>query len=244
VRAMKVGSGPNHESEACLPVSVVLSVHNGQSFLAQSLESILSSSLPPLEVLVIDDGSTDRSAQIAQRFALTRVVCQPQAGIAQARNRGISLARGEFIAFNAYDDIWAPDKLKRQLEFMRADPELDIALCMMRHFLEPGHDIPRAFRSELLDKPVAGYIPEAMLVRREVFARIGLFDPSYAISEDSDWFARVIDAGLKIAVVPDILLHKRVHGSNSSLAIRTNEMLLRAMRSSVQRKRAGKAISS
>jgi len=238
---MTAGEEQRLSALAPYPVSVVLSVHNGQRFLAQALESILQSERPPLEILVIDDGSTDATIEIARKAPLTRVISQPQGGIAKARNHGVSLARGEFIAFNSYDDIWAPEKLDRQVAFMGSNPNIDIAVCMMRHFLEAGSEMPRGFRRELLDKPVPGFIPEAMIARRTVFARIGLFDTSYATSEDTDWFSRAIDAGLEMAVIPDVLLHKRVHGTNTSLAPTTNQTLLRAVRSSILRKRAIKA---
>jgi glycosyltransferase involved in cell wall biosynthesis len=223
-----------------LAVSVILIVRNGERFIAEALDSVFRSDTKPLEVLVVDGGSTDRTVEIVRGFPLTRVVAQQARGIADAYNQGIAMARGDLVAFISYDDIWEPGKLDRQVTFMRQHPVVGYTVTMVRHFLDEGARLPPGFRAELLDRPAPGFIMEALVVRKSVFGQVGLFDRSFSVSEDTDWFARARDAGVPMAILPDVLVRKRVHGTNISLTTPSiNALLLRAMRGSIQRKRQG-----
>jgi glycosyltransferase involved in cell wall biosynthesis len=233
--------GPRAEGASGAAVSVILVVRNGERFMGEALDSVFLSETKPVEVLVIDGGSTDRTVEIARGFPLTRVVAQEGTGIASAYNQGIAVARGELIAFISHDDIWEPGKLDRQVAFMREHPDVGYAVSMVRHFLDAGAQIPVGFRVELLDRPVPGLIMEALVARKSVFRQVGLFDPRFTVSEDTDWFARARDAGVPMAILPEVLVRKRVHGANSSLTTPSiNALLLRAMRGSIERKRQGK----
>jgi len=119
---------------------------------------------------------------------------------------------------------------------MEADASLQFTVGMVEHFLA-GSSPPPGFRQDLLDGPVPGLIMEALVARKSVFDRVGLFDTSFAVAEDTDWFARAKDAGVTMKVLPDILVRKRVHENNSSLnTANINHLLLRALRSSIDRK--------
>lgn len=215
-----------------------MAVRNGELYLADALESIFQSARRPLEILVIDGGSTDRTAQIAAGTPLTRVIAQQARGIADAWNLGIAEARGEAIAFLSHDDLWADGKLDLQLARMEADPSLMLTVGMVRHELIGGP--PPGFRLDLLGRDVPGYIMETLIARRETFDIIGGFDTALATAEDVDWFARVRDAGLNCALLPERLLTKRVHGGNASLRDeRGSQHLLRALHGAVRRKREG-----
>jgi glycosyltransferase involved in cell wall biosynthesis len=219
-------------------VSVILIVRDGARFIAQALESVGQSRLRPLEILVVDGDSTDDTVAIAQGFPLVRIVRQADRGIANAYNEGIRQARGKYIAFISHDDIWLPGKLDMQIAYLEDHPEADAALCQVEHFLEAGNECPPSFRPELLGAARPGWIMEALVARVQVFARAGKFNPDFAVSEDSDWFARALDDGVKITVLPELLVRKRVYGGNATLSgAMTNPLLLRALRSSIQRKR-------
>ena len=95
-------------------ISCIVPVYNGERYLAETLQSILGQRVGPLEVIVVDDGSTDGTAGVARRFgSAIRVLHQTNAGPAAARNLGLSEARGDFVAFLDADDLWKPDKLAR-----------------------------------------------------------------------------------------------------------------------------------
>jgi glycosyltransferase involved in cell wall biosynthesis len=233
--------GPHTEGASDSAVSVILVVRNGERFLGEALDSVFLSETTPVEVLVIDGGSTDRTMEIARGFPLTRVVAQEGTGIGSAYNQGIGLARGELLAFISHDDIWEPGKLDRQVGYMRDHPEVGYTVSMVRHFLEAGAQMPAGFRVELLERPVPGLLMEALVARPRVFRQVGLFDPRFLVSEDTDWFARARDARVPMAILPEVLVRKRVHGGNSSLTTPSiNALLLRAMRGSIERKRRGK----
>lgn len=220
-------------------VSVVLAVHDGERFLGEAIDSVLRQDYRDLELIVIDDGSTDGTGALAKAREGLIYFRQEQGGIAAARNRGIGLARGGLIAFMSHDDLWEPQKLRVQVECLDGDPGLGLVVTRMSLFLEPGCTRPAGSRSEWFEREQDGWVPETMLARREAFERVGLFDPSYAVGEDTDWFARARDAGVRSAVVPGALVRKRVHDRNASAeAGPKSHLLLRALKASLERKRA------
>ena len=109
-------------------MSVVIPVFNGERFLAEAIQSVLDQTYEPVEVIAVDDGSTDGSAAIARSFAGVQVIEQPNSGPAGARNAGIAAARGEFLAFVDADDIVPPDKLELQVTHLREHPEVGCVL--------------------------------------------------------------------------------------------------------------------
>jgi len=126
---------------------------------------------------------------------------------------------------------------------MQAHQDLLFSVGMVEHFLD-GDAPPAGFRRELLDHPHPGYIMETLMARKTAFAAVGLFDPAFAVSEDTDWFARARDSGAASAMLPETLVRKRVHSTNASLNDQNiNSLLLRALRNSLERKKAQKAPS-
>jgi glycosyltransferase involved in cell wall biosynthesis len=219
-------------------VSVVLIVRNGAKYIGEAIASVLRSRRQPLEILVVDGGSTDDTCRIARREPLVRVLAQQSRGIPGAYNEGIAAARGELVAFISHDDLWEPGKLDVQAALMLGRPELDLTVTMVQHFLADGATVPAGFRPELLEQPVPGLIMEALMVRPRIFDKVGGFDPDFTAGEDTDWFARVRDAALPMALIPQALVRKRVHASNFSInAPALNGHLLRALRGSIERKR-------
>jgi len=233
-------SPPAEPAASAVSLSVILIVRNGERFIAEALASVFLSQLQPAEVIVVDGHSSDRTVAIAESFPGVRVWRQTTRGIANAYNEGIAQASGDYLAFISHDDCWLPGKLDRQIAFLESHPETDAVLCQVEHFLEGGLDCPPGFRPELLGVARPGWIMEALLARRQVFVRVGGFDPAFAVSEDSDWFARAIDGGAQLVVLPEMLVRKRVYGGNATLSsAQTNPLLLKALRSSIQRKRQG-----
>jgi glycosyltransferase involved in cell wall biosynthesis len=219
-------------------VSVILVVRDGEELIGEALGSVYSSTIQPQEILVVDGGSTDATVSVAEGFQGVRIVHQQSKGIADAYNEGVAQADGDLIAFISHDDKWLPGKLDRQVPFMEEHPELLLSVTHVQHYLASGASPPPGFRLELLEQPVPGLLMETLMVRPEVFRRVGGFDPSFEVGEDTDWFARVKDAGIEIGVLPETLTRKRVHDSNASLnSPKINQLLLKAMRQSIQRKR-------
>jgi glycosyltransferase involved in cell wall biosynthesis len=200
-------------------VSFVVPVRDGAAYLAECLQSILAQTVSPLEVLVVDDGSTDASAAIASACGAP-VVClrQPRRGQAAARNRGVAAARGEFVAFLDADDWIPPEKLERQLERFRARPDLQFSDAYTRNFWSP--ELPASER-RLSPREVFTH-GEALkprsiitwLCRRELFARLGGFDEQRAFGEDSEWRDRIDAAGVPAETLEAVLAFRRLHRDN------------------------------
>jgi glycosyltransferase involved in cell wall biosynthesis len=217
-----------------------MAVLNAEPFLRESLDSVVSQD-HPVEIVVVDGGSTDDSLAIASSYAQVRCLAQSGEGLGNAWNEGIAAGSGELIAFLDSDDRWLPGKLETQVARLEADPELAAVIGMVRFFLEPGEPMPSGFRPELLEGEHVGRMPGALLARRRTFEQLGVFEESYRIAVDVDWFARLKDSGLGLGVIGELVLEKRVHGANLSHSDqdRLAGELTRAMHASVLRQRAG-----
>ena len=200
-------------------VSVVIPCYNAARFIEQAVVSALEQSSRPTEIIVVDDGSTDGSAEKAQRFGLpVRVIRQTNAGPSVARNTGIKASSGELIAFLDADDYWLPHKLERQLDRFE-DPGVALVHSHHRWMFSDGSttDIRESTCGQvfhvLLERCTIAVI--TAVVRREVFERVGLFDPSLRGSEDWDMWLRIA-ASYRVDVVPEVLACYRWHDNNSS----------------------------
>lgn len=221
-------------------VSVIMPVHNGGRYLRAALESVFAQTYRPFEVIVVDDGSIDDSGIIAQSFPLVRYIDQANQGVATARNNGLKAAQGEFFAFLDQDDLWTPEKLKLQIGYFLSNPEVGYTLTQQQFFLEPGETLPAWFRKELLTSIHTGWVLGTLVVRRTAFEKVGSFATGYSAASDGDWFFRAKAAGIPMAVIPELLLLKRIHGANESA--RAKEILSelrRVVKSSLDRQRSG-----
>jgi glycosyltransferase involved in cell wall biosynthesis len=224
-------------------VSVVIPVYNGARYLNEALQSILAQTEAPREVILVDDGSTDDSAILIQQVAASapipmRYTQQANHGTAAARNRGIELAAGPLIAFLDQDDLWLPQKLARQVALLRQQPEAGYSITHMEFFIEPGLIQPAWIRPERLQGAQVGYLPSCLLARRETFERVGMFDPSLPNGSDTDWFGRVREAQIQIAIDPAVLVRNRIHDGNQSRFVQGNRQdLYGVVRNALRRKR-------
>jgi glycosyltransferase involved in cell wall biosynthesis len=191
-------------------VSVIVPVFNSERFLAQAIESIFAQSYRNLEVIVVDDGSTDGSAKAAQGYPV-RYFFQPRRGPGAARNSGIRQARGGFLSFLDADDIWMPGKTTGQMAMLAARPELEAVFGWVEQF--SGAD-PASPKTRLPGTILKGIHPGALLIRSKAFARIGEFSTDCRIGEFIDWYARANEAGLSAAVFPDVVVRRRIHDKN------------------------------
>ena len=195
-------------------VSVVLPVFNGARFLADALTSIVAQEVQALEVIVVDDGSTDESFAIAEAWRPPlRTLRQPNAGPTAARNRGIEIAQGELIAFLDADDLWLAGSLRRHCAILDSWPELDFVLG-------PGRvehaERSAAARFRSAEESIAIFSFGAGLFRRRAFDRVGLLSEDLRNAEDTDWFMRARDAGLDWLPIEDVgLVYRRRQGTAS-----------------------------
>jgi glycosyltransferase involved in cell wall biosynthesis len=202
-------------------VSVVIPVFNGARFLAAAIESVLTQGYRPFEIIVVDDGSTDGSGEVAQRFPGICCLRQENAGPAAARNAGMAVASGEFFAFLDADDLMAPGRLDVQVGYLRGHPEVGCVLGRQELLVEPGVQVPEGMiapsalaRGDPLFSRRVQIPAMSMVARRLVFDQVGGFDPRFRLGEDLDWINRAQEAGTAIAILEDIVLVRRLHGNN------------------------------
>ena len=203
---------------AAATVSVVVPAYNAEPTLAEALASALGQTVPPHEVIVVDDGSTDGTAAVAESFAPGVVlVRQENAGAGPARNRGVERATGDFFAFLDADDLWEPEKLELQLAAFDANPGLEVVFGYVREFVSPDLDPAAAARLRPRLEPLPGHFAGTMVVRRRTFARVGPFPESRALSETLDWILRAREAGVRESTIPECVARRRLHASNTWL---------------------------
>ena len=195
-------------------ISVVIPVFNAEAFLAETVASIFAQDYRPLEVIVVDDGSTDGSLAVAERLRpAIRVIRQPNAGPSAARNRGIEMAQGRYLAFSDADDLWAPGRLLRQHGVLQREPRLDMVLGLTRIYYQPGSGAHEArFNSDEEAVPLFSF--GAGLFRRSLFERVGLLSEDLRNAEDADWFMRAREKGAEWLIENSIAQTYRRHGAN------------------------------
>ncbi len=218
-------------------VSVIIPVFNGEIFLEDAIKSVLNQNYDNLECIVVDDGSIDGSAAIAKKHERIIYLHQEHKNVATARNLGIQKASGEYLAFLDADDVWDINKLETQINYMEENPDIDYSITKHSLFLAEGlKDFPQWIRAHHSEEETIAYIPSSLVVRRYAFEIVGDFDEGYQISDDSDWFLRARDAGIKLGIVDKNLLHKRVH--SQCLTSQTNVIkkeLMKSIRASLWR---------
>ncbi|MCB0209232.1 MAG: glycosyltransferase [Anaerolineae bacterium] len=220
-------------------VSVIIIVKNGERFLRQAIDSVLAQNYTLREIIVVDGQSEDKTAEIAQSFEQVSYIRQTNKGVADAYNLGIEVATGDLIAFLSHDDLWLPHKLNRQVDQMQRQPHIQYTVTKIKFFLEPGCAIPAGFKPELLEGGHVGRIMETLVARKSLFNWVGKFDDAYSIANDVDWYARVKDQNIPMAVIPEVLVHKRIHDKNTAAdAQANNQQLLQILRRSLHRKRS------
>jgi glycosyltransferase involved in cell wall biosynthesis len=196
-------------------VSVVMTAFNGARYLAAAIDSVLAQDPPVSEILVVDHGSTDASRDIVlSRGPPVRLLDHACEALAAARNHGLAEAKGEVIGWLDQDDLWTPGGLRCRLDRLAAEPGLGLVFGGVRAFA--SEDIDAALRARLLLPPDAapGYVPGAMLARRDVFERIGVFDVSFRLGDFVEWYMRCRERGIREAGTDEIVLMRRHHPGN------------------------------
>jgi glycosyltransferase involved in cell wall biosynthesis len=214
--------------------SVIIPVWNGARHLDATLASVFAQDHRPIEVIVVDDGSTDETPELCARWSEAIYLRQARQGVATARNAGLARARGDYLALQDADDLWAPHKLRVQLAHLEAHPEHGYVVAQYLDFLEPGTPRPPWVRERDLVEPRIGGIGNLMM-RRSVLDRVPTFDPDDP--SDLGWSLRAREAGIGAGVVPEVLLRRRIHVGNASHALDGEQIRLRALRAAILRRR-------
>lgn len=218
-------------------LSVILVVKNGAPFFEPALASVRAQTLQPYEIIVVDGRSTDNSPDVARAYG-ARVIIQTDDGLPNARNLGIAHATGDYLAFLDGDDLWDPTKLELQREAMQADPTLAYTTTLVQFRVQDDASPEwRARATAEFTRSVPS--TSALCARRELFQQLGLFDPTFALCCDPEWFTRARDAHIPTLVLPHILTYKRLHAKNlSNRTDLTRQYMFRVARESIARQQA------
>lgn len=210
-------------------VSLIVAVRDGARYLADALRSAVDQTVPPTEVIVVDDGSTDGSAEVAAASVPSaRVLEQPPTGYAAAVNRGVSVASAPVLAFLDADDRWAPDGLALRLDRLADIDAPDVVVGATRNYLSPDLTEAEASGIRFHERPFRAEVLAASLIRAEAFGRVGPLDEDLRTGAAIDWISRARAAGTTFAHVDDVVLHRRIHVANlgrSNQAARNAELL-------------------
>lgn len=220
-------------------VSVIVPVHNGERFIADALASVRAQAYVPLEIIVVDDGSTDATpALLASLGGDVCVLRQERQGPAAARNHGLQLAQGEMMAFLDADDLWPPGMLRRHIAHLMAYPAVDIAQGLIQQLrLDPTAP---GLTFEVASEPYQFINLGSAVYRRAVFERVGSFDSALWENEDTDWFFRAWEVGATKVVLPKVALFYRKHDDNLSRShVDPQRGLVRLFKRHLDRTRSG-----
>lgn len=197
-------------------VTCVIPVFNGERYLAEALDSVLAQTHSQVEIVVVDDGSTDGTPDVLAGYGdVIRSLRQVNAGPAAARNRGIAEARGEYLAFLDADDLWAPAKTETQLRRFAHNAGLSVCTSLMQNFWTDLAAEEAQLKHTETARPQPGPT-QTLIVRRDAFDRVGLFDPALRHRDAHDWIVRARTAGAQFEQVDEVLVRRRLHANNLS----------------------------
>lgn len=214
-----------------MKVSVVIPVHNGEKYLAQAIESVLAQTFRDFELLIVDDGSTDGSRAIidhyARRDARIRILSQANRGVSAAGNLGFEKARGEWVSRLDADDLFLPDKLQRQIAFIRQHPDVRIVGTLGYFINHAGRiiglvnsDGPFA-RTEFERMAKRGepvfFVHSSTLMHRQTVLSVGGYREQFVQAEDVDLWLRMAEKGHLLLKMPEPLLLYRLHGESLTM---------------------------
>ena len=198
------------------PISVVIPAHNGERYLGEAIHSLLAQTLPAAEIIVVDDGSTDGSAEVAASFGdAVRIIRQENRGVAAARNTGVKAANEPYVAWLDQDDLATPRRLELQLDAFSLTPRPDVVFGRMSQFVSP--DVPAELRARLScdSRAQPAPLPSCFMAPVRIFNVVGELggnpDTTFV-----DWYLRATEHGMTFYYVPELVAHRRIHGGNRS----------------------------
>jgi len=226
-----------YQEEKDLPlVSVVIPVYNGEKFIEEAVENVLSQNYPALEIIIINDGSTDNSGAIIKNLETDiRYFDRENAGPATARNSGIKDASGKYIAFLDVDDLWPENNLSLLVQELEENPQVDVVRGYAQLFRN-SEDGEKEYLGS--PKEAYSYYIGAALYRKSVFSKVGLFDQTLLFGEDTDWYNRAVEKNISMKWLEEVTLFVRRHGENMTEGRSIVELnKLKTIKRAIDRKR-------
>ncbi len=191
-------------------ISTIIPLYNCSQYIGEAVQSVLDQTVPPSEIIVVDDGSTDESIAAVPNHPSVRVISRPHGGLARTLNHGVECSQGSILTFLDSDDRWLPTKVEQQVALLHSPEKPDLIFSQTRVFHE-GNDNPEK------NEVVNGVGKSAMMLRRSAFDRIGPFPEAEEAHDFIGWYARAREIGLSSHIIPEILYERRIHDSNDGI---------------------------
>ena len=220
-------------------VSVIVPVFNGKPFLAEAIKSIQNQTYSHIEIIVVNDGSTDGSEAVIRSFPSVISIYQAHSGLSAALNNGIKMAKGDFFAFLDADDIWVKDKLWNQMRILIHNPEIEAVFGHIVQFscIKETDQI----KDEDTDHKISGYCKGSMLIRKQSFLQIGFFDTQWKVGDFIDWYKRAKEKDLNTVLIPEIVMKRRIHNHNMGFNNKEHKRdYVRILKAAMDRRRKNK----
>jgi len=212
-------------------VSVVIAAYNTEAYIQEALESVLDQDWRPFEVIVVDDGSTDGTADVVKTFDRVRYIRQENAGPGAARNTAIAAAVGDFIAVSDSDDVVAAGRLSLQARYLIDHPDVDAVLGRQEWLNAPPGLARDGVYGDLAGVPVGG----SAMFRRAALMAVGGYDSSFWLGEDTDLLIRMREQGYTYLVLPEVVLYRRFRETSLTGGQAFHVQLLRSLRGKLER---------
>ena len=201
-------------------MSVVVPVHNGATYLAAALDSLLGQDPAPREVVVVDDGSTDGTPAVMRAYeGRIRAVSLPRTGFSGTINRGVDASTSSWIGFVDADDEWPPESLAMRWAAVAAHPEVELVSGRVVQFVSPELPDEATARFRFDPAPSRAQVFGAVLIRRQIWETVGPLDETLPSASTIDWISRARTAGVRQLEFDDVVLRRRLHGGNMGVVL-------------------------
>ena len=203
-------------------VSIIIPTYNQSQYLEEAVESVLNQTYKNIEIIIVDDGSTDNTPEVIKSFDNKIIyIQQKNKGASGARNTGIKKANGQYIAFLDSDDLWLKNKLEKQIKFIQNNPEIGLLGTGCYQMIDINKMIYKKIfpaKNEILQKDLIKYNPfiqSSVMIKKDVFNSIGLYDEKFKESEDYDLWLRIAQK-YKVANLEQALVTKKYYAEGLS----------------------------
>ena len=230
-----------HRVSEKVVLSIIVPAYNASTFLAQAIESALRQDFKLVELIVVNDGSTDDTLIVAKSFgSQLKLLDVRHEGLAASRNRGMAVASGQFFLHLDADDLLLPGAITTLIRYFFDNEAIDIVAGQLQCFISTEIARDHAGRFASSAEPQRGHLSGVSMVRADAFRTFGYLDPSYEPAADLEWWLRAMEMGVRTFMVDDVVLHRRIHGKNTSIVHgdKLGRISLRLVREALARKRA------
>jgi len=216
-------------------VTCIIPVFNGEKYIEAAIESVLNQTYKNIEIIIVDDGSTDNTLNLIEKFnGNVKYIRQSNSGSGVARNLGISKASGDFIGFLDSDDMWDKNKILLQLECFDNNLEIEACLCNIKLINEK--------ETGILDDEyviVTPYTVCSILIKTYALKKVRLFNANLKFGEDTDWFMRIRKLEIPVKILKDTLVYARLHKDNltNSFNVRSREEIFSKIKNELDKRR-------